>query len=73
MGQMHSIQEDAPSTFTRASLQYRQKAASLGQMACVEKDARKVRSMLHDAVSWIQLAENEELLASEHRATIQIF
>ena len=73
MGQMHSIHEDVLSTFTRASLQYRQKAASLGQMACVEKDAKKVRSLLDVAVSWIQLAENEELLASEHRASVQIF
>jgi hypothetical protein len=73
MGQMHSIQDHVLSTFTRASLQYRQKAASLGQQACVEKDARKVRTMLEVAVSWIQLAENEELLASEHRASVQIF
>ncbi|MDB5553812.1 MAG: hypothetical protein JWL86_3796 [Rhizobium sp.] len=73
MGQMQPIQDDVLSTFTRVSLQYRQKAASLGQMACVEKDARKVRSLLEVAVSWIQLAENEELLASEHRASIHIF
>ncbi|MDB5652960.1 MAG: hypothetical protein JWQ94_573 [Tardiphaga sp.] len=68
MGQMHQIENVDLSTFTPDSLRYRQKAASLGQRASIECDVEKVRAMLDLAVSWIQLAENEELMASESRA-----
>ena len=68
MGQMHQIEDVNLSTFTPDSLKYRQKASLLGQRASVEADGEKVRAMLDLAVSWIQLAENEELLASESRA-----
>lgn len=70
MGQMHQFEDVALSTFTPDSLRYRQKAAALGQRACVESDVEQVRAMLDLAVSWIQLAENEELMASEGRAVI---
>ena len=70
MGQMHQFEEVGLSTFTPDSLRYRQKAAALGQRASVESDIKKIREMLDLAVSWIQLAENEELMASESRATI---
>jgi hypothetical protein len=70
MGQMHQYEEVDLSTFTPDSLRYRQKASLLGQKASVESDIEKVRAMLDLAVSWIQLAENEELMASESRATI---
>jgi hypothetical protein len=67
MGQMHQFEEIDVSTFTPDSLRYRQKASLLGQRASVEDDLEKVRAMLDLAVSWIQLAENEELMASESR------
>ena len=67
MGQMHQFEEVDVSTFTPNSLRYRQKASALGQRASVEDDQEKVRAMLDLAVSWIQLAENEELMASESR------
>jgi hypothetical protein len=69
MGQMNRIQEVDLSTFTPESLGYRQKASALGQKASVEGDPEKIRAMLDLAVSWIQLAENEELMASESRAS----
>jgi hypothetical protein len=68
MGQMNWITEAEPSTFTRSSLEYRRKASMLSQQASVEGDARRVRSLLNLAVAWIQVAENEELMASEYRA-----
>lgn len=67
MGQMHQFEDVDHSTFTPDSLRYRQKASLLGQRASVESDLEKVRAMLDLAVSWIQLAENEELMASESR------
>jgi hypothetical protein len=69
MGQMQSFEDVVDvSTFTPDSLRYRQKASALGQRASVEDDHEKVRAMLDLAVSWIQLAENEELMASESRS-----
>ena len=70
MGQMHQIEDVDVSTFTPDSLRYRQKASALGQRASVESDGEKIRAMLDLAVSWIQLAENEELMASEYRTSI---
>ena len=67
MGQMQQFEDVDVSTFTPDSLRYRQKASALGQRASVEDDLEKVRAMLDLAVSWIQLAENEELMASESR------
>jgi hypothetical protein len=69
MGQMNWTPEAEPSTFTRSSLDYRRKASALSQRASVEGDPRKVRALLQLAISWIQVAENEELMASEYRAT----
>lgn len=68
MGQMSWMPEAEPSTFTRTSLEYRRKAAALSQKASVEGDARKVSELLQLAIAWIQVAENEELMASEYRA-----
>ncbi|MBC7575740.1 MAG: hypothetical protein H7312_00025 [Tardiphaga sp.] len=74
MGQMHRFEEDVGfSTFTTASLEYRQAAASLGRKASLEDDIDKVRVFLDLALSWIQLAENEELLASESRSMARAF
>jgi hypothetical protein len=73
MGQMNWITEAEPSTFTRSSLEYRRKASELSQRASVEGDVRKVRILLQLAISWIQVAENEELMASEYRANPRQF
>jgi hypothetical protein len=73
MGQMNWMPEAEPSTFTRASLEYRRKASALSQRASVESDARKVGELLQLAISWIQVAENEELMASEYRANTHRF
>ena len=73
MGQLDRIETVELSTFTSVSLQYRQTASSLGQRAFMEDDPVKVRSMLDLALSWIQLAENEELMASEQRSTSSTF
>ncbi|MET0721603.1 MAG: hypothetical protein ABWY64_12300 [Tardiphaga sp.] len=73
MGQMQQIGEVDYSTFTRVSLDYRQRAAALGQKASMEHDVKKIRALLDLALSWIQLAENEELLASEYRSETRDF
>jgi hypothetical protein len=73
MGQMEPITQPDFSTFTRASLEYRQFASALGRKAKVEGDAEKVRALLKDALAWIQLAENEELMASEVRGELYSF
>ncbi len=39
----------------------------------IARKTSRLARLLDDAVSWIQLAENEELLASENRASIHIF
>jgi hypothetical protein len=73
MGQMNWINEVESSTFTPSSLEYRRKASALSQRASVESDARKVGELLQLAISWIQVAENEELMASEYRANAHQF
>lgn len=45
------------------SIQYRRRAARLGQLADAEPADDKMLALMHQALSWIQLAENEELLA----------
>ena len=47
------------------SIEYRQEAALLARDARNENDQEKMLSLLQRAMSWIRLAENEELLASE--------
>jgi len=73
MGQMQRFEEAELSTFTRVSLDYRQRASALGQRASMENDVKKMRALLDLALSWIQLAENEELLASEYRSEARDF
>jgi hypothetical protein len=54
--------------------QYRRRASRLGQYASLEPDPERKRLLLEEAMSWIALAENEELLgrygapATPHRA-----
>jgi hypothetical protein len=50
---------------TPQSIIYRRKAAELGRMAEAEPEEEKMLPLLAQALSWIQLAENEELLGSE--------
>jgi hypothetical protein len=73
MGQMHRFDEGEISTFTPVSLSYRQTASALGQRASMASDAKEVRSLLELAKSWILLAENEELMASERRGSAHPF
>jgi hypothetical protein len=49
----------------RKSVEYRLKAAELSRRAEVATDAADVKSLLQDAVSWIQLAENEDWLVTK--------
>jgi hypothetical protein len=43
-------------------------ASSLAKKASVSSDPREIRDLLELAKSWILLAENEELMASEARS-----
>jgi CheY-like chemotaxis protein len=45
------------------SIRYRRRAARLGQQADAETSEEKMLPLMHQALSWIQLAENEEFLA----------
>lgn len=47
---------------TSTSLQYRRRAAEVGQKAMETTDDAEMLRLLHQALSWIQLAENEELM-----------
>jgi hypothetical protein len=73
MGQFHRFEEGEISTFTPVSLSYRQNASALGQKASMASDAKEVRALLDLAKSWILLAENEELMASERRGAAHAF
>jgi hypothetical protein len=42
--------------------QYRRRASRLGQYASLEPDPERKRLLLEEAMSWVALAENEELL-----------
>ena len=44
------------------ALRYRRKASAIGAQATAEADIEKELALLHHALSYIQLAENEELL-----------
>jgi hypothetical protein len=54
---------------TSISLQYRRRAAEVGQQAMESKDDAETMRLLHQALSWIQLAENEELILSSEPLT----
>jgi hypothetical protein len=53
---------------TQQSLVYRRKAAQLARLAEAEPDEIKMAPLIHQALSWIQMAENEEYLASASEA-----
>jgi hypothetical protein len=48
--------------FTPDPAQYRRRASRLGQYASLEPDPERKRLLLEEAMSWVALAENEELL-----------
>jgi hypothetical protein len=48
--------------FTPDPAQYRRRASRLGQYANLEPDPERKRLLLEEAMSWVVLAENEELL-----------
>lgn len=73
MGQMQRFEESEISTFTPVSLSYRQTASNLAKKASVSNDAREIRDLLELAKTWILLAENEELMASEARSLSSLF
>jgi hypothetical protein len=73
MGQMYKFEETEISSFTCVSLGYRQMASSLGKKASVSGDPREIRDLLELAKSWLLLAENEELMASEARGSASPF
>lgn len=47
------------------SIKYRRRAARLGRLADAESDEAKMLPLIQQALSWIQLAENEEFLGAE--------
>ena len=56
-------------TFTGIDpIAYRKRASRLGRCADLEPDFEKACRLLHQALSWIQLAENEEYLALHEAA-----
>jgi hypothetical protein len=60
---------DMGARITNISLQYRRRAAEVGQQAMESKDDAEMMRLLHQALSWIQLAENEELILSSEPLT----
>lgn len=50
--------------------QYRRRASRLGQYASLEPDPERKRLLLEEAMSWVALAENEELLGRYGAAAI---
>jgi hypothetical protein len=48
---------------TSVSFQYRQRAADAGRQAMDSADDAEMFRLLQQALSWIQLAENEEMMA----------
>jgi hypothetical protein len=48
--------------FTRQSIIYRRKAAELAMLAESEPDETKMLPLIHQAMVWIQMVENEEFL-----------
>ena len=53
---------------TPQSLAYRRRASAVGKRAYEIEDTEKMLRQLHEALSWIQLAENEEVLTAKRHA-----
>ena len=56
---------NAPLKTTEQSLIYRRRAADLARLAEAEPHEIKMLPLIHQALSWVQLAENEEALGED--------
>jgi two-component system, response regulator PdtaR len=54
------------------SLRYRLRASQLGRIADAQTDEARMLSLVQQALSWIQLAENEEFLAQADRPVVLV-
>jgi len=54
---------DAMTVLTHQSTLFRKRASEIGVRAFKEPDVKRMWSLMQEAMSWIQLAENEEALA----------
>jgi CheY-like chemotaxis protein len=54
------------------SLRYRLRASELGRIADVQTDEARMLALVQLALSWIQLAENEEFLAQAARPVVLV-
>jgi len=57
-------------TLVSTSIRYRRRASNLGRLADAEDSEAKMLSLMQQALSWIQLAENEELLAQHNKRPV---
>lgn len=65
----HVIEFDSgPDVSPSEAITYRLRASRLGRMARAESDVAKMLVLLHEALAWIALAENAELLAACDRS-----
>lgn len=56
-------------TLVETALTFRKRASLLGRLADAEPDLNKACDLMREALTWIQLAENEEVLAFQPRAS----
>jgi hypothetical protein len=52
-------------SLTARSRFFRRKASEIGQLLADEQDQESCLKLVHQALSWIQLAENEETLYAD--------
>lgn len=62
----------APPAKASESLRYRLRASQLGRIADAQTDEARMLSLVQQALSWIQLAENEEFLAQAARPVVLV-
>jgi CheY-like chemotaxis protein len=56
--------------FVSTSIRYRRRASYLGRLADAEDEEAKMLPLVEQALSWIQLAENEEFLAQHDKRPV---
>lgn len=56
-------------TLVESAIAFRKRASLLGKLADAEPDLKKACDLMREALTWIQLAENEEVLAFQPRAS----
>lgn len=57
-------------TLVSTSIRYRRRASNLGRLADAEDSEAKMLPLMQQALSWIQLAENEEFLAQHNKQPV---